>query len=146
MTKKNNCPTVGRRSGNRPRNRPQGPQGITMTGYSTSAKVSQLRAANGKVVARVEGDVLYKTISASRHLLREPAAIAFDVTILDAAGAAGAQTVKVFDRETGDLYTARLDDFYTRGIRFDRGHGAQIALPLAAWDIRRAHQLALLEV
>ena len=46
---------------------------------STNRKVSQadLRATNGRVVARVCGDVLKNTVSGSRHFLREPVQLAF---------------------------------------------------------------------
>jgi len=94
----------------------------------------QLRAANGQVVAAVEGAELVKRVDGSKHFLRQPAGIAFDRDILDAAEAAGAQRVVVLDRETNVTYLAALGAFWQHGVRIDRGYGPQVALPFAYWQ------------
>lgn len=66
-------------------------------------------------------------------MLRQPRAWAADVDTLDQAREAGAAWVEVHDLDTGTRYRAALADFYRRGLRVDRGHGAQLALPLACW-------------
>jgi len=93
------------------------------------------RADGRAVVGRVEGGTFYKRARSTVHLLRRPRAWACDVDALDQARAAGAEWVEVHDLDTGTRYRAALADFYRRGLRVDRGHGAQLALPLAAWEI-----------
>jgi hypothetical protein len=88
------------------------------------------------VVGRVEGDVFHKSARSTVHMLRRPRrAWACDVDALDQARAAGAEWVELFDQDTGATYRAALVEFYRRGLRVDRGHGLQLALPLEALDI-----------
>jgi hypothetical protein len=93
------------------------------------------RADGRAIVGRVEGDTFYKRARSTVHLLRRPRAWACDVDALDQARAAGAEWVEVLDQDTGARYRAALADFYRRGLKVDRGHGAQLALPLAAWNV-----------
>ena len=93
------------------------------------------RADGAAVVGRVEGGTFYKRARSTVHMLRRPRAWACDVDALDQARAAGAAWVEVFDQDTRTRYRAALADFYRRGLRVDRGHGAQLALPLAAWEV-----------
>lgn len=69
------------------------------------------------------------------HLLQRPRAWAADLDALDQARAAGASMVEIFDRDTGATYRADLADFYRRGVTVNRGHGPQLALPLACWQV-----------
>ncbi len=68
-------------------------------------------------------------------MLRQPRAWACDVDALDQARAAGATRVVISDQDTGRRYAAELADFYRHGVPVNRGHGAQLALPLAYWDV-----------
>lgn len=91
--------------------------------------------ADGRAVGRVEGGVFRRVMRSSAHMLQRPRAWACDLDALDQARAAGASTVEVFDRDTGATYRADLADFYRRGVTVNRGHGAQLALPLACWEV-----------
>lgn len=93
------------------------------------------RADGRAVVGRVEGDTFHKTARSTVHMLRQPRAWACDVDALDQARAAGATRVAIFDEDTGRRYAADLADFYRHGVKVDRGHGAQLALPLVYWDV-----------
>ena len=94
------------------------------------------RADGRAVIGRVEGDTFHKPARSTIHMLRRPrSAWACDVDALDQARAAGAEWVEVHDLDTGARYRAALVEFYRRGLRVDRGHGAQLALPLACWDV-----------
>jgi hypothetical protein len=105
---------------------------------STGAAGRQdLRAASGRVVATVDGDCLKKQLDGSKHLLRKPPGIAFDADILEAAERAGAVRVEVRDRETGITYRSTLADFWTHGVKLDRGFGLQVCLPFGFWLARR---------
>ena len=93
------------------------------------------RADGRAIVGRVEGDTFYKRARSTVHLLRRPRAWACDVDALDQARAAGAEWVEVHDLDTGARYRVALVEFYRRGLRVDRGHGLQLALPLECWDV-----------
>ena len=93
------------------------------------------RADGRAVVGRVEGDTFHKLARSTVHMLRQPRAWACDVDALDQARAAGAEWVEILDQDTGARYRAALADFLRRGVALDRGHGAQLALPLTCWDV-----------
>ena len=93
------------------------------------------RADGVTVIGRVEGDTFYKSARSTVHLLRRPRAWACDLDALDQARAAGADWVELYDRDTGATYRAQLVEFYRRGVRVDRGHGLQLALPLTCWEV-----------
>ena len=91
--------------------------------------------ADGRPIGHVKGGVYRRAMRSTVHQLKKPPAWAADLDTLDQARAAGAAWVELFDRDTGTTYRAALVEFYRRGLRIDRGHGAQLALPLAAWEI-----------
>ena len=74
-------------------------------------------------------------------MLRRPRAWACDVDALDQARAAGAEWVEVYDLDTGARYRVALVEFYRRGLKVDRGHGLQLALPLECWDVAGGRRL-----
>lgn len=92
---------------------------------------------NGRAIAKVKGDTLIKSIHGSRHMLRQPRAIAFDVDSLNQAEAAGAVLVNVTDQETGVIYRSTIAHIRDKGIRLNRGYGEQIALPLEGWTTHK---------
>jgi hypothetical protein len=80
-------------------------------------------------------------------MLRVPPAIAFDLSTLADAERVGAQSVEVFDTESGHAYRAAISTIRARGFRVSRGFGDQLALALHEW--RRddgAEQLSLFGV
>lgn len=87
-----------------------------------------------KTVGTVKGDCFYKRVMASAHFLRKPPAIAFDVSTLRDAEAAGARWVEVTDTESGRVYRAALSTLWERGKGFNRGHGPQWFLILDEWN------------
>lgn len=91
--------------------------------------------ADGKIVAQVSGQYLTKTVSASKHFLRFPPTIANDIAGLEEAEGLGATQVRVTDVESGKVYCASLNQIWTKGREFDRGHGPQQMLPLRYWNI-----------
>ena len=109
-------------------------RGRTNTAIGNVPSNSTLIYAGGKVVGRVENKTFWKTIIGSKHLLRKPPAIAFDEISLDAAERAGAQLVRVRDKENGAIYETTISKIIDKGIRFNRGFGDQVALPLKNWN------------
>lgn len=101
-----------------------------------NSSVPIYRADGRAVIGCVVGDTFYKRARSSVHMLARPRAWAADVDALDQAQAVGAAWVEVLDLDTGATYRAELADFYRRGISVRRGHGDQLALPLACWEVR----------
>src|SRR5690242_5402210 len=77
---------------------------------------------------------LRRTLDGSRHLLRQPAAIAFDAGEYDRYRAEF-DRLEVFNRETGDMFTTDASTFDRGRLSFDRGFGRQYALVLDKWFI-----------
>lgn len=86
------------------------------------------------VIGYVSGGVFYKSVKGSKHFLRTPRAIAFDVSTLHDAEAAGAHHVEVTDMETGKTYRAAVSTIWAKGWEFNRGFGRQWGVPLAEWN------------
>jgi hypothetical protein len=101
------------------------------------ARSEPVYSAAGRVVGEVQGNVLRKCVRRSVHFLRQPPAIAWDVCVLEQAERKGATRTEVLDTESGYIYTAPLQHFWRFGLRLDRGHGAQVALPLDRWQVTR---------
>ena len=98
--------------------------------------------ARGQVVGRVQAGWLTKRVDSRRHQLRQPPAWAVDRGHLGRLEAMGAFGVLLVD-EHGTEWRATLDAFRRYGIPLDRGHGPQVALPLARWRRSVAGQLRL---
>ena len=81
----------------------------------------------------IDGWRLVRKARGSVHLLRQPPGWAFELNILELAHSAGVSLVEVLDTETNIVYTAPLASIWRHGIRIQRGHGEQIALPLCFW-------------
>lgn len=81
----------------------------------------------------LDGSRLVRTVRGSVHQLRRPPAWSFERNILEQAHTAGARVVEVTDTETGVTYSTSLATLWQKGIRLQRGHGEQIALPLNLW-------------
>lgn len=123
-----------------------------ISGLKSNCTTSQaVYNVKGQVVGRIEADTLTKTARAGAHMLQRPPAWAWDAPILAQAEAAGCIWTEITDLDSGKVYRASLADFRRHGVRFDRGHGEQVALPLAYWQVRRkgeqaAAQLSLLDL
>jgi hypothetical protein len=108
-----------------------------------------VRRADGRIVGELTGDVLRKTAK-REHMLRQPAAWAWDCDILDAAERGGARVTEV--ECDGRIWRATLADFRRYGFPVNRGYGDQRGLALTYWHVRRvgeppaAVQLSLFEV
>jgi endonuclease YncB( thermonuclease family) len=92
-----------------------------------------------KVVGLINGDTFHKRVKASKHFLKRPPAICFDVSTIEDAEAKGAEHVCVTDRETWKVYHARIDTVKDKGFTMNRGFGEQIALPLNRWSPTRVN-------
>lgn len=94
-----------------------------------------------KAIGHVQGDTFYKAVRSSVHFLRRPRAIAFDVSTLHDAEAAGARRVEVTDSDTGRVYQLPLSTVWAEGFEFNRGFGDQWGVPLDEW-LRPGEQTA----
>lgn len=104
--------------------------------------------AGGKVVGEVAEGKFIKRVRGSRHMLREPKGWAVDVQSLADAEELGAASVEIVDVETDVTYSATIARIQEKGFRLDRGHGAQVAVPLRLWSVSSddARQLSLFGV
>lgn len=89
---------------------------------------------SGKTIGEVIDDVFVKRIKFSKHTLRTPHAIAFDVSTLDDAERAGATIAEIHDVETGHTYTATMELIRSKGFPVRRGFGNQWALTMNYWQ------------
>ena len=87
-----------------------------------------------KVVGQVCTEIFYKSIIGSKHLLRKPPAIAFDISSLNDSERAGAMWIEVKDNESGNIFKATIQQVREQGFKLNRGFGDQIALPLEYWQ------------
>jgi len=100
---------------------------------NSTKQTNQIQIYVGKrIVGRVEGNTFYKSI-APNHYLTTPPAIAFDETTLEDAVKAGAVWVEVRDKKTSTKYRAKISHIWEKGIKFNRGHGDQVALEISGW-------------
>ena len=88
-----------------------------------------------KVIGRVIGGTFAKVIQGSRHLLRTPAALGFDLSTLEDAERAGAVDVAVTDSDTGRVYRQTIETIRRYGFPVTRGHGRQWALSLDHYSV-----------
>ena len=86
-----------------------------------------------RVVGVVIGKNFIKKARGSKHFLRIPPAIAFSLQSLRDAYNAGARYAVVIDKETQIEYFSTIANIYANGFDVNRGHGAQIALPIPSW-------------
>ena len=110
------------------RKRPSGQPPRAPRQSSTTIRIA------GRRVGTVSGDTFRQSRRGSKHFIRHPErAIAFDVALLDQVEQAGASRVIIRDMETGTEYRAGLSFIRAAGFPIHRGHGNQVALPLANW-------------
>jgi hypothetical protein len=106
---------------------------------ASSPRAILLRTEDGKVVGTVRlyrgRRVLYKVADPAIHQLRQPLAWAWDSPVLDQAERFGAVDAVIRERGGTRTWTAPLSEFRTHGLEFNRGHGPQVALPLAFWRV-----------
>lgn len=86
-----------------------------------------------RVVAKLVGGEVVKSVRGSKHFLRKPHAIAFDEQVIREADTLQATGFRVIDLETGEVYHAQMEEFVKGALVVDRGYGRQHALPLHKW-------------
>jgi hypothetical protein len=96
----------------------------------------------GQVVGAVRDGWFMKRVDTRVHQLRKPPAWCVDAEHLDRLEAMGATGVLLID-EQGTEWRATVQAFRAYGLPIDRGHGVQVALPLARWRTTVAGQLSL---
>ena len=96
----------------------------------------------GKIIKKeingIESTVLEKTLR-TRHILRNPPAICYDLSIIDQARAYGVQYFVAENIESGWIYTILFDLFLEKSFKIDRGFGKQLGCCLSEWEATRAN-------
>lgn len=99
--------------------------------YKRNHELGILIKVGKQTIGQVYNGVLEKDISSKKHFLHYPEeAIAFTITALHAAQAAGAVYVEVLDTDTGTRYKTTLSKYFDLGEKFNYGWGEQIKLTL----------------
>lgn len=99
-----------------------------------NGQTTPIYRADGREIGEVNGDTFQKHIRGSKHFLREPRAIAFDVSVLRDAEHVGAVIVLVIDDETGCEYRANMRRLWRKGFAVRRGYGDQWAMRLTEFN------------
>ncbi len=94
-------------------------------------------AQNGKIVARADGDKMQKVIQGSKHFLRTPPAIAFDVFCITQAKRMNLKEIQVVDSETRTLYSVDMPTFLEKSLQLNSGFGEQMALTMEHWKVEK---------
>lgn len=89
---------------------------------------------NSKTIGVIHNDTFRKDINEQKHLLRNPPAIAYDASVIRGLKSMGVTRLLVVGQ--GRFFESTVEMLDTHGIRINRGHGEQIALPLSRWTIR----------
>lgn len=90
---------------------------------------------NGRKVGTVQAETFYKEIRGSKHIMRSPHAIFFDIASLREVESYGAKFIHITDKETGDIYTASLSDVWHYGIEKNYGFNPQVGLAVNRWTV-----------
>jgi len=85
-------------------------------------------------IYKIKNNNLFKKFNGSEHTLTTPPGLAVDYKIMTEAQDKGCKYVQLYDRETEFFYTAKIEVFLSKGFRFNRGYGEQIALTLSNWN------------
>ena len=95
----------------------------------------QIIIVKNKKVGFVSGNTFFKRVKASKHFLKKPPAIAFDVVSLDIAMEYGADKIRVLDTENDVIYSATIQDVLTNGWEINyKNFGKQVAMVKSKWD------------
>lgn len=91
--------------------------------------------SRGREAGYVKGKTFYVAIFGSKDMLRQPKAICFLRSTLQAAATAGATRIEVYDRESRMTYATTLYAIDTHGFTGSGRHCSQIALPIDRWSV-----------
>jgi hypothetical protein len=101
--------------------------------------------SRGKPCGYVRGHTFYRKFNPDKHILKslEFPALAFDVTAIEQATRAGADTIEAFDG-LGTVYRCSLEHFRRAAKLINLGYGDQLALVLTGFiTIRRGEACQL---
>jgi hypothetical protein len=99
---------------------------------NNSTKVQFL---HGKKIGTIDGESFVKEIRGSKHIMRKPHAIFFDISSLREVESLGCKRVRVTDKETGDIYAAELSLIWQHAIYKNYGYGEQVGLAVNLFTI-----------
>ncbi len=89
-----------------------------------------------RVIGEVIGDTFVKVIQGSRHLLKNPPAVALSVESLEQAAALGATVIEITDSESGRVYRSTVENFQQYSFKVQRGgFEPQLGMRLERFDM-----------
>jgi len=98
----------------------------------------------GKVIGHISGDVFTTRRKRAVHFMRAYNGYAIQEDVFGRLLRQGIRIIRVVETDTGTVLETTSETFDQHGIRFDLGHGRQVALDEHYWDIRPSGQLTLL--
>lgn len=108
-------------------------KGINVSARSEDTMSKPVYSQDGHIAGHINGSDYVTNRKESLHMLRKPPGWAIDKAILDGIQKEGVTRVIVREIEHAETYSAAIPVFYSRGVLINRGHGAQICLPLPYW-------------
>lgn len=100
----------------------------------------EIRNVEGKVVAHIKDDILYKKVKRSKHLHRVLNSWGMDSRILEEEFS----EVKILDIENDQIYIVPKHVWVEHGIKKNFGHGDQTFLPLHYFQVLSKNQPSLI--
>ncbi len=95
--------------------------------------VGQVIKVNGRTVGQVIGNEFVKDFP-NANMLKNPEAIANNISALHDAESAGAEYCKFTNTDTGIIYRASIAKIFSMGKPFNWGYGDQIMLTVQNWN------------
>lgn len=111
-------------------------EGSTTSVYPGGVSLASHDGKRAFVGGKLCGDCFVKRVQV-RHLLRTPAAVAIQSTIVERLESEGCKRIRV-EVEDGRVFEVAFADFLRHAFRLDRGFGPQDCLPLSRWTDPKA--------
>jgi hypothetical protein len=89
--------------------------------------------SGGRQTGSVKGDTYYRTLRQNHFLKYPEISIAISTDVLDQLQERGVTTLEFKNSDTGTKYRCTLDHFSQSGVKFNRGYGEQVRLPLTGF-------------
>lgn len=91
--------------------------------------------SGGRQTGSIRGDTYYRTLKPNHFLKYPELSIAVSTDVLDQLCDRNIETLEFKHSETGTKYRCSLSHFLECGMKFNRGYGEQVRLPLTGFTV-----------
>ncbi|MCL6442802.1 MAG: hypothetical protein K6T83_04975 [Alicyclobacillus sp.] len=98
----------------------------------------------GRVIGEIDGNVFLTKRKRATHYVRALHGYAIQTEVFEDLLTRGVRLIRVEETDTNTVWETSIDTFNEHAVRFDYGHGPQLALHERFWTIRPEGQLTLL--